>query len=86
MSLIKSWFPANPLSKLTNTHLQDRAAAFATGLLRLTRLQPQKSNALVLLNDCLGKLAPVRFRNLYLIISQSSLSSTLLWHLIQSLH
>ena len=59
MSLNKSWFPANPLSKLTNAHLQDRAAAFATGLLRLARLQPQKSNVLVLLNDCLGKLAPV---------------------------
>ncbi|KAF8803563.1 hypothetical protein BYT27DRAFT_7195406 [Phlegmacium glaucopus] len=40
-------------TKLTNTHLQDRAAAFGTGLLRLARLQTQKSNVLVLLNDCL---------------------------------
>ena len=58
MSLNKSSFPANSSSKLTNTHLQDRAAAFATGLLRLAHLQPQKSNVLVLLNDCLGRLAP----------------------------
>lgn len=68
MSLNKSWFPANPLFKLTNTHLQDRAAAFATGLLRLDRLQPQKSNVLVLLNDCLGKPAPLPF-SFHLIIS-----------------
>ncbi|KAF8876510.1 hypothetical protein CPB84DRAFT_1795786 [Gymnopilus junonius] len=40
-------------TKLTNSHLQDRAAAFATGLLRLGRVQPQKSNVLLLLNDCL---------------------------------
>jgi long-chain acyl-CoA synthetase len=84
-SLNKSWFPANPLFKLSNTHLQDRAAAFATGLLRLARLQPQKSNVLLLLNDCLGKPGPV-CPSLYLIISQSSLSPTLPWHLIQSLH
>ncbi|KDR73413.1 hypothetical protein GALMADRAFT_212330 [Galerina marginata CBS 339.88] len=40
-------------TKLTNSHLQDRAAAFATGLLRLGRIQPQKSTVLLLLNDCL---------------------------------
>ncbi|KAF8163006.1 hypothetical protein B0H34DRAFT_650803 [Crassisporium funariophilum] len=40
-------------TKLTNTGLQDRAAAFGTGLIRLARLQPQKSNVLLLLNDCL---------------------------------
>jgi hypothetical protein len=85
MSLNNSWFFANPLLKLTNTQLQDRAAAFATGLLRLTRLQPQKSNVLVLLNDCLGKLSPV-YLSPYLTVSQSSLSPTLPWHLIQSLH
>ena len=39
--------------KLTNGHLQDRAAAFGTGILRIG-LQPQKSNVLLLLNDCLG--------------------------------
>ena len=44
----------NPLvRKLTNGHLQDRAAAFGTGILRIG-LQPQKSNVLLLLNDCLG--------------------------------
>ncbi|KAF8160591.1 hypothetical protein BJ912DRAFT_1150914 [Pholiota molesta] len=40
-------------TKLTNGHLIDRAAAFGTGLLRLSRVQPQKSNVLLLLNDCL---------------------------------
>ncbi|KIM48939.1 hypothetical protein M413DRAFT_438115 [Hebeloma cylindrosporum] len=40
-------------TKLTNGHLQDRAAAFATGLLRVTPIQPQKSDVLLLLNDCL---------------------------------
>jgi len=40
-------------TKLTNGHLQDRAAAFGTGLIKLARLQPQKSDVLLLLNDCL---------------------------------
>ncbi|KAF8964661.1 hypothetical protein BDZ97DRAFT_1814951 [Flammula alnicola] len=40
-------------TKLTNGHLIDRAAAFGTGLLRLSRIQPQNSIVLLLLNDCL---------------------------------
>ncbi|PPQ89064.1 hypothetical protein CVT25_006436 [Psilocybe cyanescens] len=42
-------------TKLTNSHLQDRAAAFATGLLRSvgSRLQAQNASVLLLLNDSL---------------------------------
>ena len=40
--------------QLTNGALQDRVAAFGTGLIRVARLQPQKSKVLLLLNDCLG--------------------------------
>ncbi|KAF4615268.1 hypothetical protein D9613_002796 [Agrocybe pediades] len=40
-------------TKLTNSHLQDRAAAFGTGLLRTGRIQTQTSSVLLLLNDCL---------------------------------
>ncbi|CAA7267615.1 unnamed protein product [Cyclocybe aegerita] len=40
-------------TKLTNSALQDRAAALGTGLIRLARLQPGRSKVLLLLNDCL---------------------------------
>ncbi|KAK0210546.1 hypothetical protein DFS33DRAFT_1293946 [Desarmillaria ectypa] len=40
-------------TKITNPGLQDRVAAFGTGLLRLTGIQSQESNVLVLLNDSL---------------------------------
>ncbi|KAF9533356.1 hypothetical protein CPB83DRAFT_845124 [Crepidotus variabilis] len=40
-------------TKLTNGGLQDRVAAFATGLIRVAGLQPQKSKVLLLLNDCI---------------------------------
>ncbi|KAF8892593.1 hypothetical protein BD779DRAFT_1436906 [Infundibulicybe gibba] len=40
-------------TKITNSHLQDRVAALGTGLLRLAGLKPQKSDALLLLNDSL---------------------------------
>ncbi|KAF7321822.1 Acetyl-CoA synthetase [Mycena kentingensis (nom. inval.)] len=40
-------------TKIANPALQDRVAAFGTGLLRLAGLEPGESNVLVLLNDCL---------------------------------
>ncbi|KAJ3781903.1 hypothetical protein GGU10DRAFT_93356 [Lentinula aff. detonsa] len=40
-------------TKITNAALQDRVAAFGTGLLRLANLQTQESNVLLLLNDCI---------------------------------
>ncbi|KAJ7632430.1 acetyl-CoA synthetase [Roridomyces roridus] len=40
-------------SKISNPQLQDRVAAFGTGLLRLAGLEVGESNALLLLNDCI---------------------------------
>lgn len=46
---------AHTVIQLTNGGLQDKVAAFGTGLIRLASLQPQKSKVLLLLNDCLGR-------------------------------
>jgi len=71
-------------TKLTNTHLQDRSAAFATGLLRLARLQPQKSNVLVLLNDCLEFIVTDLALASHSITSLTLSSATLLSPVLES--
>jgi long-chain acyl-CoA synthetase len=40
--------------QITNHMLQDRVAAFGTGLLRLAGLRPQQSQVLLALNDSIG--------------------------------
>ncbi|KAF8633752.1 hypothetical protein AX17_004407 [Amanita inopinata Kibby_2008] len=42
-------------TKITNSQLQDRVAAFGTGLVRFAGLRPRESRVLLLLNDSLGK-------------------------------
>lgn len=41
--------------QITNPSLQDRVAAFGTGLLRLAGVRAHESNVLLLLNDGIGK-------------------------------
>ncbi|KAF9476592.1 hypothetical protein BDN70DRAFT_882203 [Pholiota conissans] len=71
-------------TKLTNGHLIDRAAAFGTGLLRLSRVQPQKSNVLLLLNDCLEFIVADLALASHSIKSITLSSSTLLSAVLES--
>jgi long-chain acyl-CoA synthetase len=43
--------------QITNHMLQDRVAAFGTGLLRLVGLRPQQSQVLLALNDSIGDIS-----------------------------
>jgi hypothetical protein len=54
--------------QISNPQLQDRVAAFGTGLLRLVGLETGESNVLLLLNDSIGP-CQTRPRALSLIFS-----------------
>lgn len=71
-------------TKITNPSLQDRAAALGTGLLRLAGLQPQESNVLLLLNDCIEFIISDLALAAHSIPSFTLTSSNLLAAVLQS--
>jgi len=71
-------------TKINNPQLQDRVAAFGTGLLRLAGLQAQESNVLLLLNDCLEFIISDLALASHSIPSFTLASSTLLSPILNS--
>jgi acyl-CoA synthetase (AMP-forming)/AMP-acid ligase II len=62
--------------QISNPQLQDRVAAFGTGLLRLAGLEAGESNVLLLLNDSIGMFNHLYHKmDLILAVQNSSLAT-----------
>ncbi|KAH8833558.1 hypothetical protein DL96DRAFT_1666671 [Flagelloscypha sp. PMI_526] len=71
-------------NRLSNVQLQDRVAAFGTGLLRLAGLHPTHSNVLLLLNDSIEFLISDLALAAHSIVSVTVTDSTLLTPVLEA--
>ncbi|KAF8644958.1 hypothetical protein AX16_008161 [Volvariella volvacea WC 439] len=73
-------------TKINNVTLQDRVAAFGTGLLRLAGLKPRESDVLLLLNDGIEFVISDLALATHSIVSYTLHSSDLLSQVLESRH